>query len=173
MCWGQELPISQHSSLFSLIGTNYGGNGRTTFAVPDLRSRVVLGVGAGAGLTPRMIGQTGGQETVTLQLQQMPTHLHGHQCEASYSVTASVDKGSTTVPRNGAQLAASYNVTFDANVQWYNSSSANMVALAGVEAGPPTVSLATVGGGQAHENRQPFVAIHFVIALDGIFPPRS
>lgn len=173
MCWGQEIAISENPSLYSLIGTAYGGNGRTTFGLPDLRGRVVVGAGAGPGLTPRDRGQTGGHETVALTQAQMPGHIHEQNCQAGFAASASIDKGSTTVPQNGVLLASSYNVAFDANINWYIPSGSQVVELSGVEADTPTVTLATTGGGQGHENRQPFLAINFVIALVGIFPSRS
>lgn len=149
-CNGQLLPISQNTALFSLIGTTYGGDGRTTTALPNLQGRAPMHPGRGPGLTSRRLGERGGVETVTLSDAQMPQHAH--------SMTVSGDPAETKAAAGNA-LARTVNGSI------YHSSS-NLVNLA------PEAVQAT-GGSQAHNNMQPFLAINFIIALIGLYPSRS
>jgi microcystin-dependent protein len=150
LCDGQLLAISQNDALFSLLGTTYGGDGRTTFALPDLRGRVPIHVGASVGGTNHALGQKAGEETHTVSVNEMPTHTHTAQ--------ASSDTGNTPIPTGNA-LADS------APTELYHGASSL------VDLGPGTI--ADVGGGQAHNNMQPFITLNFCIALQGIFPPRN
>jgi microcystin-dependent protein len=150
-CNGQIISISQNTALFSLLGTTYGGNGQTTFALPDLRMRTPLQQGQGPGLSERLLGETGGEATHSLQAAGMPAH--GHALQASASVAA------TTVA-NGNMLAA---------VNAPNPPYHEPNALA--EMGPGVLNVA--GGGAPHDNMQPYLKHSFIIALQGIFPPRS
>ena len=148
-CSGQILPIAQNTALFSLLGTTYGGDGRTTFGLPDLRGRVPVGSegnSAGPGLTPRSLGQRSGSETNTLTTTQLPAHTHG--------IPASSEDGEATSP-----VGNSMAVSDDRN--YINSSNANMA------------STANTGGGQAVNNMPPFLAINFIIAIQGLFPSRN
>ncbi|MGA8213805.1 MAG: tail fiber protein [Candidatus Sulfotelmatobacter sp.] len=148
LCNGQLLSISQNTALFSILGTFYGGNGTSTFALPDLRSRAPIHTGQGAGLSPYVIGQNGGTENVTLLSTQMPQHSH----------TPSAN--STTV--NQASPAAGF---------WGNSQQSNYSASASVALATGAVGQA--GSSQPHSNIQPYLTINFVIALVGIFPSRN
>lgn len=149
-CDGQLLPISQNTALFSLLGTMYGGNGTSTFALPDLRTRMPIGQGSGPGLTPTSPGDRGGEATHTLTASEMPSHRHGMNASASGTSTtagplvALANPGGTTKVFRAAT---------------------NLVATAS--------PLSPSGGGQAHENRQPYLAVNFVIALQGVFPSRN
>jgi microcystin-dependent protein len=147
MCSGQILPIAQNTALFSLLGTTYGGNGQTTFALPDLRSRVPIHFGQGPGLSSYDLGQAAGTETVTLIGNQIPSHTHPVNCSEN---DASSNKTPGNLPANGG----SYDPTANAQM------SANMI--------PPSG-----GGNQPHPNIQPYLAINFCIALEGIFPSRN
>jgi microcystin-dependent protein len=157
-CNGQLLSISQNTALFSLLGTTYGGNGTTTFALPDLRGRAAVGFGQGPGLSNYDLGQSTGTETVTLTAGQMPSHNH---LVAANAATA-------TVPSpGGADLAQSYDATARHAVNTY--STPPMTA-------PVTLDPATVqqsGGSQPHSNIQPALALNYIIALQGIFPSRG
>jgi microcystin-dependent protein len=144
-CDGQLLPISQNQALFALLGTTYGGNGQTTFALPDLRGRVPVHQGQGPGLSPYTIGQVAGVETVTLTAQQMPSHTH--------SQPATNGQESTNRPNNA--LPAEGGV-------YSNESDGS--------AFHPTSS---TGGDQPHTNIQPYLTVSYVIALLGIFPSRN
>jgi microcystin-dependent protein len=145
-CNGQLLAISEYETLFQLIGTTYGGDGQSTFGLPDLRGRVPVHQGTGSGLSPVVIGQRAGVETVTLSSNQIPSHTH--------SVLASSDAASTNVPSSGVVLAAtSYNA--------YR---------AGVPGAALNAPVPSVGGNQPHTNMQPFLAINYIISLFGIFP---
>jgi microcystin-dependent protein len=144
-CNGQFLPINQNQALFALFGTRYGGNGQTTFALPDLRGKVPMHVGAGFNQ-----GQVGGQYSHTLTLQEMPAHLH-------FMNVTNTD-GTTPNPSAGVILSKAVANSY----------------------GPATglvpmnpASVGSVGGSQAHENKQPYLVLNFIVALQGIFPSRN
>src|SRR5689334_10566877 len=149
-CNGQLLPINQNQALFSLLGTTYGGDGQTTFGLPDLRGRAPIHAGQGPGLTNRTPGEMGGSETVTLTQAQLPGHTH--------VPLASPDPGTSTGPTDGVWAASS-----TGDKQYASASDTAM--------NPATIS--TTGGNQPHENRQPYLAANFIIALEGIYPSRS
>jgi len=154
MCDGALLPISQNQALFSLLGTTYGGDGQTMFALPDLRGRFPMHPGTGAGLTPRTLGDKGGAETVTLTAAQMPAHTHTVSTGAD-STVATTDSPQNSLPGRNASATPSYGKTANASL----ASSAVVVAPA--------------GGGQPHPNVPPFECVNFIIALVGIFPARN
>lgn len=147
-CDGQILPINQNQSLYSLLGTTYGGDGRTSFALPDLRGRTPIHVGRSNGGTAHQLGSKTGEETHTLSVAEMPQHSH--------VVQASSANADAPIPQ-GNVLAAANNVYRGAT---------NLTALR-------SGTIATAGGGQAHENMQPFLAVNFCIALQGLFPSRN
>ena len=147
---GQLLPISQNTALFSLLGTQFGGNGQTTFALPDLRGRTAIGAGQGPGLTDRTIGEQGGAESVALTQAEMPAHTHG--------------AGATTLPANVTSPAGALPARKSRTVLYRTGSSAD-TALA-----PDAVGIS--GGGQPHDNMPPFTAMTWCIALQGIYPSR-
>lgn len=158
-CNGQLLSINQYPALYTLIGTSYGGNGQTTFAIPDLRSRVMPHAQAGApGLSSYILGQTGGAETVTLTSNQLPAHTH------NYSLgMAATTAGSLSDDPAGKRPAATSNNTYASSAQ----SGKNLAASA------VTGSLANAGGGQAHSNIQPVLALNYIICADqGAYPPQ-
>ena len=150
-CQGQLLPINQNQALFSLLGTIYGGDGRTTFALPDLRGRTAIGPGNGPGLSTYREGQNGGVEYVTLTANQMPSHNH--------RINAVTTVGNSTTPTNHL-LADS--AAFDD--EFSNATANTMMS---------STMVTNTGGNQSHENRQPFLAIYYIIALQGVFPSRS
>jgi len=149
LCDGQLLAIPQNDALFSLLGTIYGGDGRTTFGLPDLRGRLPIHMGTGPGLSPRPIGQKAGQETVFLAAGNLPSHTH--QMRAS-DVPADDDQASGLVRAQSAEDA-------------YSSTSPD------TSLNPAAMSNA--GGSQSHTNIQPFLCINFIIALAGIYPSRT
>ena len=151
---GQILAISQNEALFSILGTTYGGDGRTTFALPDTRGRAVIGVGHGPGLTDYLLGSKGGAETVTLNETQIPP------ITPTATAHAQSGAGNNTEPvgRTWAMLSRQ-------NI--YSDAPPNVAMQAG------TVSVSSFGGGQAHENRPPYIAINWIIALQGIYPSRN
>lgn len=154
LCNGQLLPISQNTALFSLLGTNYGGDGRSTFALPNLQGAFALhaGASAGPGLSARVTGQTGGAETVALAASQLPAHGHG-MAAVSGATTGTPDAAVSLAPTsNGSPLyRAPDNV-------WLNTAPGDIGAS---------------GGGAAHNNLPPYLAVTFIIALQGIFPSRA
>lgn len=145
-CDGSLLSIAQNTALFSLLGTTYGGNGQTTFGLPDLRGRAAIGFGQGPGLSNYSQGQTAGTETVTLIPTQMPQHTHGANCFVG-------DPGGNS-PSNA----------FLANGDIYNAT-ANGVMNPGM--------ITPAGGSQPHDNLPPYLVLNWIIALEGIFPSRS
>jgi microcystin-dependent protein len=143
-CNGATLPISQNTALFSLIGTIYGGNGQTTFQLPNLAGRAAMNQGNGPGLTPRTMGETDGTETVSLTTAQIPNHRH--------VVRASLASGTQASPAGGVPTTSEEQLLFDTGTD---------VAMT-----PPASS----GSGIQHENRQPYLGINFCIALQGVYP---
>jgi microcystin-dependent protein len=150
-CNGQLLPINPNQALFSILGTTYGGDGRTTFALPDFRSRVPMHQGGGF-----LEGQKGGEESHTVSQSEMPAHNH--------FVSASTAAGNSKFIQQTAP-AASQNILANSGVSIYGPTS-NLATL------EPS-SITNSGGSQPHENRQPFLVLNFIIALQGIFPSRN
>ncbi|QNM85414.1 phage tail protein [Polaribacter pectinis] len=174
-CNGQLLPISQNTALFSIIGTTYGGDGRTTFALPDLRGRAPMHFGNGPGLSDYRLGAKGGVEQVVLNQTQMPSHNHfATATEVTVSLKASSAEADLHVPVAGSSLAAGNEVNGRGTdpIQMYNSSTPD-VTLGGGTSSATNVTIANSGGNLSHENRQPFLTVNYLIALQGIFPPRS
>lgn len=148
-CDGQLLPIAQFSALYSILGTAYGGDGQTTFALPDLRGRVPLGPRHGPGLSPHLLGASGGQETVTLTANQMPSHHHTQF--AALTLATSPDP-------TGNMLAVETDPAY---------APSGPAAAMGVQA------IGSAGGSQSHQNLQPYLALNYIIAIEGIYPSRS
>jgi microcystin-dependent protein len=149
-CDGQIMPIAQNTALFSLVGTYYGGNGVSNFALPNLRDRFVVGAGIGAGLQQRFEGETGGTDQVTLLPSEIPSHSH------TLSATASATSASPT----GAALAPPVN-----GASVYHLPSAAVPMAAG--------AVGSAGGSSPHPNRHPALSLMYCIAMQGIFPPRA
>lgn len=154
LCQGQQLSIAQNQALFSLIGTFYGGNGVTTFALPDLRSRGAVGQGQGPGLSNVVIGEQVGTETVTLNTTQLPQHIH-------LLMGSTNDAGKAGVQ---GSLFSHDNVADVDYLAPYNSGTQQPIA-------PATIS--TAGGTQPHSNIQPYLCMNYSIALQGLFPSRN
>lgn len=149
LCAGQIMSIAQNTALFSLLGTSYGGDGRITFALPDLQGRVPIGWGSGAGLTPRVVGEAGGSSSVSLLSTEIPAHTHAANCSS----------GQTTTQPEGAYWGSGGRGT-------------------SLYASTPSVNLAVnaaspAGGSTAHNNMQPYLGMTYIIALEGVFPSRS
>lgn len=149
-CDGQIMPISQNTALFSLLGTTYGGDGKSTFALPNLQGAAPMHPGQGPGLSLYDLGQFGGSEFVTLLESEIPAHTH--------TLRANNALGDSPVP--GGNTVARY-----ANA-YQSSTSANLTQMA-------WQSLSVAGGSQPHNNMQPYLTFYFCIALQGVFPPRS
>ena len=153
-CNGQVMPISQNTALFSLLGTTYGGNGTSTFALPNLQGAAPLMPGQGAGLSSYNLGQSGGGTSVTLTKSQMPSHRHTVQANSgagTQSSPASADWASAIALRQSTKLY----------VQGETNTTMSSQALT------------TTGGGLPHNNMPPYLVMNFCIALQGVFPPRS
>ncbi|HYA37231.1 MAG TPA: tail fiber protein [Candidatus Methylomirabilis sp.] len=149
-CDGSLLPISEYTTLFQLIGTTYGGDGQSTFALPDLRGRIPIHQGQGAGLSPRQIGESGGSESVTLTSAQLANHSHAFPA-------------STSAASSGDPLNAVVADTGTASV--YSTGSPNVAMSPG--------AITVAGGSQPHDNMMPFVCVSFIISLFGIFPTQN
>jgi microcystin-dependent protein len=151
-CNGQLLPLSSNAALFSLLGTHYGGDGKTTFALPNLQGNVAIAQGSGAGLTQRVIGETGGVKQVTLLTQEMASHNHSYMTDFQDGPANSGVPGTTAAVSFGAQVFSTATT-------------------------PPTgmapAMLGLTGGNLPHNNMMPYLVLNFVIAMQGIFPPRS
>ncbi|WGW02973.1 phage tail protein [Tropicibacter oceani] len=154
LCQGQLLPIAQYSALFSLLGTFYGGDGRTNFGLPDMRGRTAIGFGDGPGLTSRNIGQKGGTETVTLTTAQIPAHSHTASLRAEGRNGNADDPGGNMIAKNAGGFRP-------------------QVPAEDVTLNPASVSVENAGGGQGHANMQPYIVMNYQIALAGVYPSRS
>ncbi|MGD0089794.1 MAG: tail fiber protein [Planctomycetota bacterium] len=151
LCNGQLLAINTNAALFSILGTTYGGNGTTNFALPNLQGKVPISFGSGPGLSPRTLGETGGEEAHTLNGQEMAAHTHPLNCSSS--------SGGSPSPTNNVWAKESAGVT----MPYSNQAGSAMSGQA----------LAGAGGNLPHENRQPYLVVNYVIALTGIYPSRS
>ena len=151
-CNGQLLSISQNSALFNLIGTTYGGDGQTTFALPNLQGRTPIDSGQGPGLSNYNEGDTGGAESVTLTVAQIAAHSHSANCSTAH--------GNSAIPGGGAVWAAS-----SGGDRIYSTAAADSTLAAG--------AVQSAGGDQPHENRPPFLVLNYCIALQGIFPSQN
>jgi microcystin-dependent protein len=150
-CNGQILPISQNTALFSLLGTTYGGDGKSTFALPNLQGRVPLHPGQGPGLSDRELGEMNGASTVTLLNSEIPVHTHGMRAEASDPADVKIVNPNASF--GVSQEAQIYQTTPD------------------VQLAPE--ALTPAGGDLPHNNLQPYLTLYFNIALQGVFPPRT
>ncbi len=151
-CDGQLLPLSQNTALFSLLGTTYGGNGKSNFALPDLQGRAPMFWGQGPGLSLRDLGETGGSETVSLLESEIPSHSHAFNASGA-PADAQVPTGNSPARIIGAQP--------------YATPAGASLGMMAPEA------LAPAGGDQPHNNMQPYLTFYFCIALQGVFPPRT
>ena len=151
-CDGQTLSIAQNSALYALIGITYGGDGKTNFALPNLQGRVAMHPGQGPGLSPHRLGETGGSETVTLNASQLSSHTH------NLKVSSQPGEDSTPVPNESFARSVNGNL--------YQTTNTGLVQLS-------SNVITQAGGGQPHNNLQPYLALNFCIAVQGIFPPRG
>ncbi|MBD0257984.1 MAG: phage tail protein [Cytophagales bacterium] len=158
LCQGQILAIAQNTALFSLVGVYYGGNGQTTFGLPDLQGRTPIGAGAGSGRTPRNLGEVGGTEMHTLTTQEMPSHAH------TVTIAATTADGTTSTPASNTLPA---NVVDDRTqpVNAYTTGIPNVSSNAG--------ATSAVGGNQSHNNMQPYQVLNYIICMEGIYPSRN
>ena len=155
-CNGQLLPISQNTALFSLLGTTYGGDGKSTFGLPDLQGSAPLHQGQGPGLSLRDLGETGGEQTVTLLQSEMPSHFH----------TAA----SANAAGAGTQLSPANNIWANASTR---RATVNMYAAGPGNAAMDPATLSVAGGSQPHNNMPPYLGLNFCIAMQGVFPARN
>ncbi len=157
-CQGQLLPISEYETLFNLIGTTYGGDGQSTFALPDLQGRAPVHMGQGNGLSNYAIGQAAGVESVTLTTQQIPAHNHFVQVDTGNTTNNTSKPTNTSYLSDEVQGAPS-----DSAFVYVANNGQNQTTLA-------TQTIAITGGSQPHENRQPLLVLNFIISLFGVYP---
>lgn len=151
LCQGQLLSIAENDALFSLIGTTYGGDGVSTFALPSLASRIPLHQGTGPGLSPKVTGELGGSETVTLTTGQLAAHNHTAVC-------------SNTTGNSASPINSYWSTDPGSNTGAYSTASSSTMA---------ATAIGNTGGGQPHNNVQPYLVINYIIALEGIYPSRN
>lgn len=154
-CNGQIMSISQNTALYSILGTTYGGDGQTTFGLPDLRGRLPMHFGSGLGLTPRVLGERSGTENVTLTVAQMPAHNH-----TVASVLHANEEANIEDPTNNFNAGSS--------IPSYNSATNIVMNSAAV-----TNTVSVAGQSAPHSNMPPYLGLNFIICLSGIYPPRS
>jgi len=152
-CDGQIMPLSQNTALFSLLGTTYGGDGKSNFALPDLQGRAPMHPGQGPGLSLHDLGETGGTETVTLLESEIPAHSHALMATVEDGTQGSVTPGVTLATSIGGKL-------------YQSNTSSNLTPMS-------PDALAPAGGDQPHNNLMPYLTFYFCIALQGVFPPRT
>jgi microcystin-dependent protein len=160
LCAGQTLPIAQNQALFALLGTTFGGNGTSTFNLPDLRGRIALAFGQGSGLSQYNLGASGGEEGHQLVANEVPTHTH---------TLNAVDNGranGTNIPSATVLMGTGYRIESNNPVENIYSTASPTIAMASSAVG-------TAGDGLVHENRKPFLTINYCIALQGIFPSQN
>lgn len=152
-CNGQLIPIQQNTPLFSVLGTQYGGDGKSTFALPNLNGTVAIGQGSGPGLTPRIVGEQLGSPNVTLLQSEMPQHLHAAMAIDAAATTGSAGGGAWAQQKYGRVARRAFGATQNVDMR--------------------PDALNTAGGNMPHNNLPPVLGMYFVIALTGIFPPRQ
>ncbi len=152
-CDGQLLPLSQNTALFLLLGTTYGGNGESNFALPDFQGRTPMHPGQGPGLSLHDLGETGGSDTVTLLESEIPSHRH--------TLMTSNKPGNQAGPASNRALAQPNGAN-----AYHTDTTGNLVTMSGDAVAP-------AGGGQPHNNMQPYLTLNFCIAMQGVFPPRT
>jgi microcystin-dependent protein len=166
LCDGQLLPISENETLFQLIGTTYGGDGQTTFALPDLRGRVPIGTGQGPGLQNRILGEAAGTEAIALTVQHIPPHSHPVDTSAlAVNLKCKNGPGNQRTPVGNVPAIEAAGATMP-----YSSAATN----ATMAAAPVSITgMAEAGGIQSHDNMQPYVALNYCISLFGVFPSQT
>ncbi len=175
MCQGQLLAIAQNSALFSILGTNYGGNGQVTFGLPDLRGRVPIGQGQGPGLANYVIGQAAGAENVTLSIGNLPAHNHPATFSSSSSLTANNVKGTAAEPTAGYELARGIDGDGTASAIpfiYAPATPSTPVALGGLNVAG-TVAVGPTGSNSPVSVLQPYLTLTALIAVEGLFPSRN
>ena len=153
-CDGQIMPLSQNTALFSLLGTTYGGDGKSNFALPDMQGNAPMHPGQGPGLSLHDLGETGGSETVTLLDSEIPSHIH-------FMRAHNLDQADHQIPSPTTSIAQSANGS-----AYQSTTNSNLTQLA-------AQTIAPAGGNQPHNNLQPYLTLNFCIALQGVFPPRT
>ena len=171
ICAGQILVISQYDALFSIISNTYGGDGKTTFALPDLRGRAAIGVGQGPGLSSRKRGQHVGVEQVLLDANQMPSHTHeGAVQSATASLYTSSLSGTSGTPATGDAISAD---TGNASFLYGPNEPDVKMAAGSIQGITAKITVGNTGGSNSHENMQPSLVLNYIICITGVYPERN
>jgi len=171
-CDGSLIQIKTNQALYSLIGVQFGGDGKTTFALPDFRSRLAVGTGQGPTLTNRKAGDKGGTEGVALTVDQIPQHTHGVSAELGVAVMAASQRGDTSVPTATSMLAAGYDIQMNEDCNSFApGGSTPQVPLGGTYL-TTNPQVGTAGQSAQHNNLMPWIALNYIIATQGIYPAR-
>ncbi|SFO49791.1 Microcystin-dependent protein [Chitinophaga sp. YR627] len=174
LCDGREIPISQNEALYSLLGTTYGGDGVTSFALPDLRGRTPIGMGQGPGLSNYMQGQIGGTETRTLLITNLPAHNHATVSNLTINPAASTAVGTTNIPGSTLVEAALPNIGSGPTAQPIKGYAvADNTAIMAPATVSGSVTIGVTGGSQPFDVLSPYLAVNYAIALYGIYPSRN
>lgn len=168
-CQGQLLAISQYDALFALLGTTYGGDGQSTFALPDLQSRVPVGTGQGLGLSSYTLGQEGGMESVTLITASMPTHNHASTSNIAATFQAKVNDSAT----GNVSTAEGTYLSLAASNMYGTAADEAMAADSASATIGGSITLSASGGSQPHDNIPPVLCLNYIICVEGIFPARN
>jgi microcystin-dependent protein len=165
LCAGQIIPIQQNSALFSILGTNYGGNGTSNFGLPNLQGRGAVGAGQGTGLSFYDQGQTGGSTSVTVLINELPTHTHAFNTTSVAGSTTTAAGNQLGLSQYGGGGKEGKDPGWTAQIYSPNASQA--------KTGLAPQSISPIGGTQPHNNMQPYLALNYCIATQGVFPPRN
>lgn len=176
ICSGQTLSISEYEALYSILGISYGGDGRNSFKLPDLRGRVALGAGQSAGTTPHMLGTMGGSEEVTLNINEMPQHMHNVAFNLETEQKVSTSPADKPIPLDRfIEAVGNYKsgkTTQEVNLYKEKTSSDTMVKLAPSTVGG-NIEIGNTGGSNPHNNLQPFTVVNYIICTNGQYPIRD
>lgn len=174
-CQGQILSLPQNAALFTILGTTYGGNGQTTFALPDLRGRAPIGWGQGPGLSPYNLGQLGGSESMTLTINEMPSHIHSANLSGlTAAQPASTGAGTTSTPGPNAVPAVLPSIGAGPNamhINGYTTAAPNTTLSPAAVGG--NITMNPSGGNQPFSIISPYLAMNYIICIEGVFPSRS
>lgn len=176
LCQGQILNINSNTALFSLLGATYGGDGKTTFALPDFRGRVAVGVGTGQGTIPVSLGQKQGEITHTLVQTEMPIHTHSGMLSGNASLQATTANATVSTPVAGVSLATpgtGSGRSFTAGYGYDPSTPTVQLNQGSISLTGMMVTNGNAGGSQPHNNMQPYMGMNYIICVQGLFPPRN
>jgi Microcystin-dependent protein len=177
LCYGQSLPITQNQALYSLLATQFGGNGSTNFNLPDLRGRCMIGQGQGTGLTPRPVGQFGGTETTQLQVANMPPHNHAAVISGTAAVTFKMSGDQAELDDPTGAMFAKIKTGATTFQKGYDKTPSTVITMspdsATIDTSKLTATISSTGSGVGFSNMPPFLVVNYIIAIMGLYPQRN